>query len=35
MPTDQEIAKEFNLRRIEDVAAKLDIPPDLVEPYGR
>ena len=35
MPTDQEIAKEFNLRRIEEVAAKLDIPPDLVEPYGR
>ena len=35
MPTDQEIAKEFNLRRIEDVAAKFDIPPDLVEPYGR
>ena len=35
MPSDQEIAKEFKLKRIEDIAAKLDIPSDLVEPYGR
>lgn len=35
MPTDQEIAKEFKLRRIEDVAAELDIPSELLENYGR
>ena len=35
MPTDQEIAKEFKLRRIEDVAAELAIPSELLENYGR
>ncbi len=35
MPTDMEIAKEFRLKNIDQIASKLDIPSDLLEPYGR
>ena len=35
MQTDIEIARAATLLPIDDVAAKLDIPPNAVEPYGR
>jgi formate--tetrahydrofolate ligase len=35
MSTDLEIARTVELRPIADIAAKLDIPPDAIEPYGR
>jgi formate--tetrahydrofolate ligase len=35
MLTDLEIARSAKLRPLTDVAADLDIPPDLLEPYGR
>jgi formate--tetrahydrofolate ligase len=35
MKSDLEIARETKLRPIVDIAAKLDIPADALEPYGR
>ncbi|HEY7581506.1 MAG TPA: formate--tetrahydrofolate ligase, partial [Acetobacteraceae bacterium] len=35
MKSDLEIARETKLRPIVDIAAKLDIPTDALEPYGR
>jgi formate--tetrahydrofolate ligase len=35
MKSDLEIARETKLRPIADIAAKLDIPVDALEPYGR
>jgi formate--tetrahydrofolate ligase len=35
MKSDLEIARETPLRPIGDIAAKLDIPVDALEPYGR
>src|SRR6516225_4294194 len=35
MKSDLEIARETKLRPIADIAAKLDIPADALEPYGR
>ncbi len=35
MQSDLEIARATKLRPIGDIAAKLDIPPDALEPYGR
>ena len=35
MKSDLEIARETKLRPIAEIAAKLDIPADALEPYGR
>ena len=35
MNPDLEIARAAKLRPIQDIATKLDIPPEAVEPYGR
>ncbi len=35
MPTDLEIARDAKLRRIEDIADDMGVPPDDVEHYGR
>ena len=35
MKSDLEIARETKLRPIAEIAAKLDIPDDALEPYGR
>ena len=34
MKTDIEIAQEATLQPIQDIVAKLDIPSDILEPYG-
>ena len=34
MKSDLEIARETKLRRITEIATKLDIPADALEPYG-